>query len=79
MNKLTKDLAIKTFETVRMSTKFDISTFDTWLDTYVMELTRNVVFKCSDIIRETAKQSDDPETAKLLKSVAVDMLDEFDI
>ena len=76
MNKLTKDLAIKTFETVRMSTKFDLSTFDTWLDTYVMELTRNVVFKCSDIVREAAKEAD-PETAKLLKSVAVDVLDEF--
>jgi hypothetical protein len=76
MNKLTKDLAMKTFDTVRSNTKIDPKNMEGWIDEYVLELTRNIVFKCSDIVREAAKNAE-PELARSLKATAVDMLDEF--
>jgi hypothetical protein len=76
MNKLIKELALKTYETVSNNPKIDRTKTEAWLDAYVLELTRNVVFACSDVIREQAKTAP-PEVSKALKVAAVDMLDEF--
>jgi hypothetical protein len=76
MNKLIKELALKTYETVSNNPKIDRTKTEAWLDAYVLELTRNVVFACSDVIREQAKTAP-PEISKALKVAAVDMLDEF--
>ena len=76
MNTKIKDLAMKAYETVSRSEKLDPAKLDTWIDAYVLELTKNIVFACSDVVREHAKNAP-PELARELKVVAVDMLDEF--
>lgn len=76
MNNRIKQLAVKAYETVSNNPKIDPSNREAWLDAYVLELTRNVVFACSDVIREQAKEAS-PEISKALKVAAIDMLDEF--
>lgn len=76
MNKLTKELALKTYETIKNNPKLSVEKREEWLDAYVLELTRNVVFACSDVIREKAKEAS-PEVSNALKVAAIDMLDEF--
>jgi len=76
MNKRIKELAVKTYETISNNPKINPKKTDEWLDAYVLELTRNVVFACSDVIREQAKTAP-LEISKALKVAAVDMLDEF--
>jgi len=75
MNKRIKELALKSFETVKTK-NIDATNMEAWIDAYVLEMTRNVVFSCSDIVREEAKNAE-PEVAKALKVAAVDMLDKF--
>jgi hypothetical protein len=75
MNKRIKDLAVKSFENIK-SKNIDATNMEAWIDAYVLEMTRNVVFACSDVIREEAKTAS-PEVAKALKVAAIDMLDEF--
>jgi hypothetical protein len=76
MNKKIKQLAHKTYETIKNDPRVDPSKQDAWIDAYVLELTRNIVFACSDVIREKAKEAS-PEVANALKVAAIDMLDEF--
>jgi hypothetical protein len=76
MNKLIKELAMKSYETVKNNPKLEANKPEALIDAYVLEMTRNVVFKCSDIVRDAAKNAD-PEVARSLKVAAVDMLDEF--
>ena len=76
MNKRTKELAHKTYETVKNNPKLSVERREEWLDAYVLELTRNIVFACSDVIREKAKEAS-PEVSNALKVAAIDMLDEF--
>lgn len=47
-----------------------------WIDAFVLELLKKVVFACSDVVREQAKSAT-PEVAAALKIAAVDMLEEF--
>jgi hypothetical protein len=75
MNKRIKELALKSFETIK-SKNLDATNMEAWIDAYVLEMTRNVVFSCSDIVREEAKNAE-PEVARALKVAAVDMLDKF--
>lgn len=75
MNKLIKDLAVKSFETVKTK-NIDATNMEAWIDAYVLEMTKNVVFACSDVIREEAKTAE-PAVSKALKVAAVDMLDAF--
>ena len=74
-NKLVKELAVKSFENVR-NKKMDPTNIEAYIDAYVLKMTENVVFACSDIIREQAKTAE-PEVARALKVAAVDMLDAF--
>lgn len=76
MNRKIKHLANKAFETVKNDSSIDSKKLDLWIDAYVLELTKNVVFACSDVIREKAKEAS-PEVSNALKVAAVDMLDEF--
>ena len=76
MNTKIKELAVKTYEAVAANKKLDPSKLEQWIDAYVLELTKNVVFACSDVIREQAKDAS-PEVSRALKVAAVDMLDEF--
>jgi len=76
MNSKIKHLANKAFEAVKNDSKIEAGKLDLWLDAYVLELTRNIVFACSDVIREKAKDAS-PEVSNALKVAAVDMLDEF--
>jgi len=76
MNTKIKHLANKAFETVKNDSSIDSKKLDLWIDAYVLELTKNVVFACSDVIREKAKDAS-PEVSNALKVAAVDMLDEF--
>ena len=76
MNQKIKQLAMKAYETVSNNPKIDPTKQEAWLDAYVLELSRNIVFACSDVVREQAKQAT-PEVARALKVAAVDMLDEF--
>ena len=76
MNKLTKDIAMKTYESVRSNSNIDAKNIEGWIDAYVLELTKNVVFACSDVVREAARD-EDPTLARALKAAAVDMLDKF--
>jgi hypothetical protein len=71
-----KQIALKTYESVKSNSKIDPSNQEAWIDAYVLELARNVVFACSDVIREKAKDAS-PEVANALKVAAIDMLDEF--
>lgn len=75
MNKRIKELAIKSFEAVK-NTKVDASNMEAYIDVYVLEMTKNVVFACSDVIREQAKNAS-PDVSNALKIAAIDMLDEF--
>jgi hypothetical protein len=75
MNKRIKELALKSFESVK-NTNIDSSNMEAYIDAYVLEMTKNVVFACSDVVREQAKTAE-PAVAKALKVAAVDMLDEF--
>jgi hypothetical protein len=77
MNKLIKELAVKTFENVQNS-KVNSTNVDAYIDAYVLKMTENVVLACSDILREQAKTAE-PEVAKALKIAAIDMLDAFDL
>lgn len=76
MNSKIKQLAIKAYETISNNPKIDPTNREAWLDAYVLELTKNVVFACSDVVREQAKEAS-PEVSRALKVAAVDMLDEF--
>lgn len=76
MNNKIKELAVKTYETISNNPKIDPTNREAWLDAYILELTRNMVFACSDVIREQAKEAP-PEISRALKVAAVDMLDEF--
>ncbi len=76
MNKKIKELALKSYETIKNNPKIDPTKQDAWLDAYILEMTRNVVFACSDVIREKAKEAS-PEVSNALKIAAIDMLDEF--
>jgi hypothetical protein len=76
MNRRIKQLAHKTYETVKNNPNIDPGKQEAWIDAYVLELTKNVVFACSDVIREKAKDAS-PEVANALKVAAIDMLDEF--
>jgi hypothetical protein len=71
-----KQIALKTYETVKGNSKIDPSNQEAWIDAYVLELSRNIVFACSDVIREKAKDAS-PEVSNALKVAAIDMLDEF--
>jgi hypothetical protein len=77
MNKLIKELALKSYENVKNS-KIDATNVEAYIDAYVLKMTENVVFACSDILREQAKTAE-PEVAKALKIAAIDMLDAFDL
>lgn len=47
-----------------------------WLDAFILELSRTIIFECSDVVRNDAKNYSQ-ETQIILKSTAVDILDHF--
>jgi hypothetical protein len=73
MNNKIKEIATKTFENL----KADPNKPEVWIDAYVTELSRKIVFECSDVLREKAKHETDPANQTLLKVAALDVLDHF--
>ena len=73
MNNRIKEIAQETFKKI----KVDASRPDIMIDTYVIELSKALVFECSDVLREKAKSETDPVSQAVLKVAAVDMLDHF--
>jgi hypothetical protein len=74
-NKKLKEIAVKSLETVKVAMKPN-STAEDLIDAYVLELSKNLIFACSDVVRDLAKNAS-PEVSKELKVAAVDMLDRF--
>jgi hypothetical protein len=73
VNNVIKNLANKTFE----SLKTDGVKPEDLIDAYVLELSKKLIFECSDVLREKAKKETDPQIQSLLKVSAVDILDHF--
>ena len=74
MNEHIKRLAKEAYEKVPMGNKQP----DVWLDEFIIEYSRKVIFECSDVVRASAKNK--PEDIKgILRASAVDILDHFDI
>ena len=72
MNEKIKEIATNTLKKVPLR----INNFDAWLDDYLIEYSRAIIFACSDVVRESAKEQSE-EKKVLLKSTAVDVLDHF--
>lgn len=72
MNSRIKEIAQETFKKLPM----DNTKPDEWLDSFIIELSRKIIFECSDVVRESAKKCDD-STKVILKATAVDVLDHF--
>lgn len=74
MNNRIKEIAMDTLKKVPLPS--DQSNFDKWIDAYLLEYSRTLIFECSDVVRESAKNYGD-EMKVILKSTAVDVLDHF--
>ena len=72
MNNRIKEIALETLKKVPV----DQENFEKWIDSYLLEYSRTLIFECSDVIRESARKYGD-ETQVILKSTAVDVLDHF--
>jgi hypothetical protein len=75
MNNRIKEIAQSTFKNI----KVDPNRPDVMIDTYVLELSKALIFECSDVLREKAKTETDPVAQAMLKVAAVDLLDHFGI
>ena len=73
MNNRIKEIAQETFKKI----KIDPNRPDIMIDNYVIELSKALVFECSDVVREKAKAETDPVCQAMLKVTAIDMLDHF--
>ena len=74
MNEHIKRIARETYDRVPLGNKKP----DAWLDEYIIEYSRRLIFECSDVVREVAKTQ--PEDVKIiLKATAVDILDHFEV
>ena len=72
MNNKIKEIATGTLKKV----PFNMGNFEKWMDDYLIEYSRALVFECSDVVRAKARNLDGNEEM-LLKSTAVDVLDHF--
>lgn len=72
MNNRIKEIVQETFKSLPM----DNAKPDQWIDKFVLEISRKIIFECSDVVRESAKNYGD-ETKVILKATAVDVLDHF--
>lgn len=72
MNNRINEIAQETLKKVPV----DSSNFEKWIDSYLLEYSRTLIFECSDVVRESAKAYG-AETQVILKSTAVDLLDHF--
>lgn len=72
MNDRIKEIAQETFKKLPM----DNTKPEQWIDSFILELSRKLIFECSDVVRESAKNYDN-ETRLALKGTAVDILDHF--
>lgn len=72
MNQRIKEIAQETFKSLPM----DNAKPEQWIDNFVLELSRKLIFECSDVVRESAKNYGE-ETKVILKATAVDVLDHF--
>lgn len=75
MNERIKQIAEQTFNKVNQAQPN--AKPEQWIDAFVLELSRTLVFECSDVIREEAKKSTDESTRNALKVVAINVLDHF--
>lgn len=73
MNNRIKEIAQSTFKKI----KVDQNRPDLMIDNYILELSRALIFECSDVLREKAKNETDSVTQAMLKVSAVDLLDHF--
>jgi hypothetical protein len=71
MNKI-KQIATETFNKLPM----DQNNPDKWIDAFVLEYTRAILFEATDVIRSKAREHE-PEVATVLKATAIDVLDHF--
>jgi hypothetical protein len=72
MNNKIKEIATATLKKV----PFDVNNFEKWMDAYLVEYSRTLVFECSDVVRDRAKEWEG-DKGMILKSTAVDILDHF--
>lgn len=77
MNDNIKQIARETFQKVTQGQKIDMKNLESVIDTYVLEVIKETVFKASDVIRENARKEKNPEVAAALKVATIDMLDHF--
>jgi glutamyl-tRNA reductase len=68
-----KEIATKTFESLPQDQKNP----EQWIDKFIIEYTRAILFEATDVIREKAKETTDESTSNALKVVAIDVLDHF--
>ena len=74
MNDKLKEIAQETFKKLPI----DNSKPEQWLDSFIIELSRRIIFECSDVVRASAKNYDN-EVKLILKGASVDILDHFGI
>ena len=72
MNNKIKEIATDTLKKV----PFNAGNFEKWMDDYLIEYSRALIFECSDVVRERSKDWEG-EKQMVLKSTAVDILDHF--
>jgi len=74
MNEIVKKIATETFNKLPM----DKSKPEQWIDNFVLEYTKAILFEATDVIRTKAKDYD-ADTAIVLKATAIDVLDRFGV
>ena len=72
MNQRIKHIVQETFKSLPM----DNTKPEEWIDKFVLEVSRKLIFECSDVVRKSANNYGD-EMKIILKATAVDVLDHF--
>ena len=72
MNEKIKQIATETFKKLPTNG----ASPEQWIDTFVIQYTRAILFEATEVIRSNAKDHD-PDQAMLLKATAVDVLEHF--
>jgi hypothetical protein len=72
MNNKIKEIATAT----QTKVLFNMNNFEKWMDAYLIEYSRAVIFEFSDVVRERSKEWEG-DKQMVPKSTAVDILDHF--
>jgi len=75
MTKQIKQIAEQTMNKVNQLNISDKP--EQWIDAFVLELSRSIVLKCSDVVRQDAKETANETARTALKLSAINILENF--